>query len=274
VEYREHIQKAIDYIEENLTFDLEMADIARASCYSQYHFQRIFKEVTKLTPAEYIRKRRLTEVIMAMPDHSGSLSELAFRFGFNSKESFTRAFKMEHHILPTEYKRAMNSLKLYERLSFDIKPLIITPRIAELEGFSLRAFPCDEEYVPNFWNKYNCRKLSLRLTGGAVCADYGVSVYDGKLKYYIGVRSEFARGDLEGTVEIKIPGGMYALFETPRATHYDFVSTIHRTWEYINTQWQPENGYERKAAPEFETYIESSRSFKELIAIPIQKRSG
>lgn len=99
--YRTHLMRAITFIEQNLKNDISLADCAREAGYSEYHFIRVFKEVTGLTPADYIRKRRLTEIIKHMrPDVP--LSEIAFEYGFNSKENFTRAFKAEHHILPTE----------------------------------------------------------------------------------------------------------------------------------------------------------------------------
>jgi len=268
MDYREHIQKAIDYIEENLKYDISLSDCAKAAGYSTYHFARIFREVTKLTPADYIRKRRLTEIIKNMTG-GRNFSDIAFEYGFNSKENFTRAFKAEHHVLPGEYKAAKNSLKLYEKLTLDVKPFHIVPEIIRLESFSLTVFKSDEDYPPHFWNRYNCKKLSKRLTGGEVCDDYGVSVFNGSLDYYIGVRTENAKGDISGTVNIIIPGGMYAVFTTPPSNTYDFVNTIHETWRFIHSVWLPESGYVIRNTPEFEVYNEQSRSFQEKIFIPI-----
>ena len=271
MEYKEHIQKAIDFIEENLKYDINLSDCAKASGYSLYHFLRIFKEATGLTPADYIRKRRLTEIIKNITDGK-YLSDIAFEYGFNSRENFIRAFKTEHHILPGEYKSIKNSLKLYEKLCLDVKPLNITPEIVQIEYFSLTVYKSDEDYPPHFWNKYNCRKLSRKLTGGEVCFDYGVSEYNGKLNYYVGVRTEHARGDLSGTINITIPGGMYAVFTTPPSNAYGFVNSIHRTWQFISEVWLPNSDYLRRNTPEFEVYNEESRSFQEKIFIPIIKK--
>ncbi len=60
MEYKEHIEKALDYIESNLTENINIADCAEISGYSMYHFLRIFKQTVGFTPADYIRKRRLT----------------------------------------------------------------------------------------------------------------------------------------------------------------------------------------------------------------------
>ncbi|MDD4421653.1 MAG: AraC family transcriptional regulator, partial [Eubacteriales bacterium] len=104
MEYLKHIQKAIDYIEENLQQDIDLAACAKVSGYSQYHFLRVFKYVTELTPADYIRKRRLSEIAKEIVKGNEFISDIAYKYGFNSKENFIRAFKSEHHILPTEYK--------------------------------------------------------------------------------------------------------------------------------------------------------------------------
>ena len=271
MEYKEHIQKAIDFIEENLKHDISLSDCARAAGYSVYHFVRIFREVTKLTPADYIRKRRLTEIIKNM-NGSKNISDIAFEYGFNSKENFIRALKTEHNILPSEYRTVKSSLKLYDRLSLDVKPFCVSPEIVLMESFSLTVYRSDVDYPPHFWNKYNCRRLSKKLTGGKVCEDYGVSVVDGKLTYYIGVRTEEANGDTSGTVNLVIPGGTYAMFTTPKSNTYDFINTIHRTWQYILNEWLPGSGYKHRGTPDFEVYNEESRSFQEKIYIPVIKK--
>ena len=61
-----HIQHALDWIEDNLQYDICPADMARAAGYSEYHFLRLFKKTVGLTPADYIRKRRITEIVRRM----------------------------------------------------------------------------------------------------------------------------------------------------------------------------------------------------------------
>jgi AraC family transcriptional regulator len=150
MDYREPVEKAIAFIEENLKYDVSLAGCAGAVGYSGYHFLRIFKEATGLTPADYIRKRRLTEIVKRIDARGGAIIEIAFEYGFGSKENFTRAFKAEHHILPTEYKSAQNSLKLYERLTFGPAPFQVEPEIVPLEAFKLVVYRSDEAYAPNF----------------------------------------------------------------------------------------------------------------------------
>lgn len=272
MDYREHIEKVIDYIEENLQCEINLTDCAKVSGYSSYHFLRIFRDVVGLTPADYIRKRRIAEISKEIMRGNQYISPIAFQYGFNSKENFLRAFKMEHHILPTEYKEARNSLKLYERFRFETGDFSVKPGIVEIQPFSLTVYKCDEEVVPNFWNKYNARGLSQVLSGGKEVWDYGVSSWnreEKRLDYYISIPSEYAAGDIEGTLELSIPGGVYAVFSTPAADQDTFVTQIHKTWDYIK-KWFPDGGYERRSGYEFECYREKSRLFLEDIYIPVQ----
>ena len=274
MDYKTHIMRTISYIEENLKNEIAVTDCACVSGYSDYHFIRVFREATGLTPADYIRKRRLTEIIKHMRQDV-PFSEIAFEYGFNSKENFIRAFNSEHHILPTEYRSALNSLKLYEAISFETEPFEIVPEIIYLEPFVLTVLKSDEIFPPNFWNKYNSRKWSKKLSGGEVCEDFGVSAWnklENKLDYFIGIRKNNALGDTDGTVEILNQGGLYAVFTTPKTSHYNFVNTIHRTWDYINSKWSQNSGYRRKCSYEFESYIEESRTFSEKIYIPLEEK--
>ena len=275
MDYRKHIQRVIAYIEENLTTDMDNVSLAAIAGYSEYHFLRLFKEVVKLTPMDYIRKRRLTEIVKQMMKSTRSASDIAFEYGFNSKENFTRAFKAEHKILPTEFRTSKNSLKLYERIVFDEPAWRLEPQIITLPSFELVTYQSDESRPPSFWNKYNAKKWSLKLSGGEVVEDFGVSSWNSErnyLDYFIGIPKDKAHGDLSGTITLNITGGLYAMFETPAATHFDFVSTIHQTWDYIYDVWLPASGYCKADGYEFESYMEDSRTFSEKIYIPIREK--
>jgi AraC family transcriptional regulator len=278
MDYKEHIEHALNYIEVNLKSELCLAELAKAAGYSEYHFLRVFKQVTHLTPADYIRKRRLSEIAREIDGNSRAVSDIAFEYGFNSKENFTRAFKAEHNVLPTEYKSAGNSLKLFDRLRLDVPPFEAAPKIITLEGFSLTVFPdpdAENYNPPKFWNMYNCKKLSARLSGGEIVADYGVCAWNNikkRLEYFIGIKTSDFSEDMPGTQQLEILGGLYAVFTTPPSSHFDFVNTIHRTWDYILNIWLPDSEYKAVCLPQFETYVEASRTYSEDIYIPIERK--
>lgn len=260
-------------IEEHLREELDNSFLAEAAGYSEYHFLRAFRAAVGLTPADYIRKRRISEIVRRIGLDERPMSEIAFEFGFNSKENFTRAFKREHGILPTQFRAANCSLRLFSPYSPDADDMTPTVSLTHMTPFAVLAYTSDEAIATSFWNRYNAGGWSARLTGGKVVMDYGVMRFDrekGGLDYYIGVREEDAKGDLAGTVRLEIPGGLYATFDTPPATRDDFVSTIHRTWDWIADTWLPESGYRRAMGLEFECYTETSRTYTERIFIPLK----
>lgn len=276
MDYLEHIQRAIDYMEANLCWEMNLSQCAQAAGYSPYHFSRIFREATGLTPADYIRKRRLTEIVTRFSQQRASFSELAFHFGFNSQENFIRAFQSEFHIRPTEFKNARNSLRLYPKISFSTEPFSLEPVFCELDSFELTVYPEPEEgfHPPDFWNQYNCRNWSKRLSGGSSCLDYGVSIWEPNgFRYYIGILSSQAQGDTTGAVRLTIPAGKYVVFETPESSYFDFVATIHKVWNWILFDYLPHCPHLRRDTPAFETYLEEKRTFREKIWIPFTERN-
>lgn len=276
MEYRQHIQKVIDYIEENLTVEIDINELANVAGYSKYHFIKLFFKTTGMTPAEYIRKRRITEIVKEMADSEESISDIAFRYGFNSKENFTRAFKQEHKVLPSEFRYVENSLKLCEKIQFEKEKLDIVPEIMTLDQMIFITYKSDEEDMTKFWNKYNCKKMSEKLSGGKVVLDYGISEWlidEQRTEYHIGIEEKYAIGNREGTEKIIIAPRKYAVFNTPVSDNFNFIKIIKDTWDYILYDWLENNGvYEHAGGPNFETYIESSRTFSEKIYVPIKER--
>lgn len=275
-----HIKKVLDYIEAHLKGEnrgvLDNAALAKIAGYSEYHFLRLFREVVGLTPADYIRKRRISEIVKRIGEGSRPISDIAFEYGFNSKENFTRAFKNEHGILPTEFRTANCSLRLFEPFSFDMQTPNVTVSMIHLKPFALAAYRFDEASPPRCWNKYNAEKRSLCLSGGKITEDYGAMVWNSEkagLDYYIGIRKDEALGDISDTVTLNIAGGLYAVFDTPPASQHDFVGIIRRTWDWIYKFWLPQSGYGRADGYELERYTESSREYTERIYIPLVSRS-
>ncbi|MBE7000977.1 MAG: helix-turn-helix domain-containing protein [Ruminococcaceae bacterium] len=268
------MEPIITYIEDHLSEELDNRLLASVSGYSESHFIRLFRQTTGLSPTDYVRKRRITEIVRTVGHENRPLSDVAFFYGFNSKENFTRAFKSEHGILPTEWKHADCSLRLFEPHCFHTTAPVPQIALCHLSPFTLRAYDFADTYPPSCWNRYNAEGRSSLLSGGRVVTDYGVMTRgsDGKRSSYaIGIRSEHAQGDKQGTISVAIDGGLYAAFETQAADPISFVATIHHTWDWIFESWLPDNGYVRREGFEFESYVESSRLYSERIYIPIRK---
>lgn len=94
------------YIEANLHRKISMAEAADVALFSPVHLSRLFQFAYGMTPAEYIRRRRLTESVAALQDKSKTVLEIALDFGFEHEQSFIRAFHAEFGMTPGRYRAA------------------------------------------------------------------------------------------------------------------------------------------------------------------------
>ena len=96
------IQNAIDYVENHLTEELDYEEIARASCSSTFHFQRIFGILCGYTLGEYIRNRRLTLAGAELATTRAKVIDVAYKYGYENPESFSKAFQKFYGISPSQ----------------------------------------------------------------------------------------------------------------------------------------------------------------------------
>lgn len=104
------INKATNYIEQNLTSDLKLDSIAKECNVSYHYFSKVFTLITGYTLKEYIRNRRITLASYEIVNSEQRIIDIAFKYGYSSNESFSRAFKKIHGINPSEARRKGMSL--------------------------------------------------------------------------------------------------------------------------------------------------------------------
>ena len=100
------VQRMQDYIEAHLGEELGLADLARVSMYSPWYSYRLFVRWVNMTPAEYIRRLRLSRSALRLRDGQVKVAELAFELGFGSVDGYQRAFYRAFGCNPGEYARA------------------------------------------------------------------------------------------------------------------------------------------------------------------------
>lgn len=114
----ERLNNAFDYIEENLASDIDLDNVASIMYQSKESFLRTFSFITNISIYEYIRKRRMTLAAIELQNNSVKIIDLAMKYGYESPESFTRAFKVIHGISPSAARKKGVKLSLYPRISF------------------------------------------------------------------------------------------------------------------------------------------------------------
>ena len=115
MEWIERLNKAVNYIEENITEELDYAQAARTACCSTYHFQRMFTFMTNITLSEYVRRRKMTLAAFDLQTSNIKILDLALNYGYESPEAFTRAFQSVHGRPPrrARWERILKHFPVY-----------------------------------------------------------------------------------------------------------------------------------------------------------------
>ncbi len=155
MDYSKIINKALDYIENNLTNDLDIKEIADYCSISKNHFQKLFKNSVGFTVHDYITKRKLAKASDDLINGTESISDISYKYGYNSPDTFTRAFKRENKITPCIFRKEgkiRNHLpKLApsdsEGFSFSNETKILEIKVVEKEGFAVIGIIDDDEFL-------------------------------------------------------------------------------------------------------------------------------
>lgn len=117
MEWVKCLQRAIDYMEEHLEDAIDYEEIGRQAYSSSFHFQRVFHMISGYSVGEYIRNRRLTLAGVELSTENVKVIDVALKYGYNSPESFSRAFTKFHGITPAQAKNGNVNLKSFSRIS-------------------------------------------------------------------------------------------------------------------------------------------------------------
>lgn len=98
------LQRVLDYIEASLKADIRLDDLAAQACLSPFHFSRLFREATGLSPHRYVIDRRIQAARQELARNNLSLVEIALEFGFGSQANFTRVFRKATSLTPGQYR--------------------------------------------------------------------------------------------------------------------------------------------------------------------------
>lgn len=275
----------MDYIEKNIEGKISYDTAARLACCSTYHFQRMFSYIAGVPLSEYIRRRRLTLAGFELQTGRVKVIDTALKYGYESPEAFSRAFKKLHGVLPASARDAGIALKAYPKMSFSItikgdtemKYRIIDRGAFRVFGVStnistdretaFRQVPaffkkCDEDKVPDEIN----RLLGRFPDNHTISALYDHS--EAEFKYML---CQFLPQDLrvpEKFTVLEVPAASWAVFDVPDCQMQDM-------WRRVWSEWFPSSGYESAVGPQFEMYygLAGHGNVFGEIWVPVQTRS-
>lgn len=107
------VQSMQDFIKLHLTEQITLCDLAQAVHYSPFYCTRIFKKLTGYTPADYIRRLKLSRSALRLRDNKCKILDLAYEMGYDSVDGYQRAFQREFGCNPREYSNAPCPLLLF-----------------------------------------------------------------------------------------------------------------------------------------------------------------
>lgn len=142
----QHMLKAMDYIDKNITQNISLYDISREAGVSVPHFYRLFKRLTGDTVGAYILRRRISMATRDLIDSDKSITSIAFEYGFESHDVFTRAFTRVYGMTPNKYRHSSYPPPLKRLSVIDDKPAIdshqMTFSLLHTNGFYVIGMEC------------------------------------------------------------------------------------------------------------------------------------
>lgn len=286
----ELLQRAINFMEEQLLEDIGYVEAAKSVHMSGYSFHRVFSFTVGMTANEYIRRRRLSLAGQELRAGNISVLDAALKYGYESPESFTKAFAKFHGSTPRQVKAGGAALRLFDPLMIKITiggGGMLEYRLEHGERMRFivvkRAFDnetlLDREgrSIPDFWTE--CGEKGLIEPMQKLCPEgerdlYGlcgpVRKSETEFYYGIGIRDNGRIGELAE--------GEYDLWETEPADYAVFKckgpdgECIGAAWDRFFKEFCPQTGYAQTDAPDFELYYERGEPgvFCELW-VPVRK---
>lgn len=285
----ESMNQALAYIEENLAGEIDFKQVERLALCSEYHFRRMFSFLAGVTLSEYIRRRRLTLAAFELVYGEARVIDTALKYGYNSPDSFTRAFYGLHGVTPAEAKNSGQPLKAYPKMTFQLSikgGTEMNYRLEEKAEFSIvgimKRVPLIYEgmnpEIVAMWKSLDddtintLKALSNVESLGLIQASTNFSegrLDGGELDHYIGVAT--TRKHPENLTRLAVPASTWAVFESVGP----FPETLQNTWGRIYSEWFPSSSYQQAAGPEIlwnENMDINSPTFRSEIWIPVSKR--
>ncbi len=271
----EGFQASIDFIEDNLTENLDIEEIAAKAALSPFYYQRIFGALCGLTVGEYIRARRMTLAAQELAGGEIKVIDAALKYGYDSPDSFAKAFQRFHGVTPSMAREPGAPLRSFARMHIKISlegGTMLDYRIVEKAPFTIvgfkRRFNSDTSYqeIPKFWNEWTKDMRGVKGVFG-VCVDMDGKDFD----YWIADNYVPWENVPEGCDTRVIPGGLWAEFKCKGPLPNSLQSVNTQIW----SEWLPSlKGYTLAGNYSIEMYCPPAEKPEDTLSyiwIPLKK---
>lgn len=281
MDWTERINAAIAYIEASLEGEIDPDRLARTAGCSMYNFQRLFSYIADKPLSHYIRQRRLTLAAFDVVRTDARLIDIALRYGYDSQEAFSRAFRAFHGVLPSTARREPATLKSCPRIVFhkaQQEETTMHYRIEQWPAFAIagirETMKTDEafERVPRLWQEAWQNGRIQQLHALLQQTDYRPEGFLGlaaggqwggaeAVHYYQAVTTWVDRPDAprvptpEGMHDLTLPAAQWVIIEA----NGDPFAVMQPLYKRFYSEWLPSSGYALADLPVIESYRTDNR---------------
>lgn len=259
------LNRAMEYIEEHILEEPDLESISRITLCGSESFQRFFSYLTQMTLGDYIRRRRLTLAAYELAFTDIRILDAALKYGYQSADAFSRAFKRQHGVLPSKAREPGAALRVCSPITFQVTvsgAAFLSLRFVEIEDILL--FGLSRQLTGSAADRYGqvhdlwavgCEDLPSRISFEKPGIWYGI--WD-KGRYQIARPPQLTlKGQKKDPTELelealKIPRGRYAVFTAPE--HGIASDSLPKLRRQIFEEWLPSSGFSPVEDYEIEVY--------------------
>lgn len=259
--WTECICKALSYIEDHITEALTIEGIARQAAVSPFYFQKGFAMLCGLTVSEYVKKRRLTLAGSELASTDKKIIDIALEYGYDSPDSFTKAFVRFHGATPTAARKGETMLRSFAAMKIKLTlegGCTVDYKIVKKDQFTLIGVSkvCKYERaaqeIPALWAAYQ-KKGSAAIVNSVYGVSVDESMGEDAFEYLIADNYNPAQEIPDGFVTRVIPAHTWAVFACKGACPH----AIEETQKKIFSEWLPGcKDYEIAAGYNIEMYTD------------------
>lgn len=281
MEWVDKLNSVVNYIDENLDNEISYERISEIAGCSIYNFQRMFSYIADKSLAEYIRNRRLTIAVFDVVNSRNKIIDIAMKYGYDSHDSFTRAFQKFHGVLPSEARNETVTLKSCPKIYFKLSingEAHMNYKIEKMPPFIVSGFKkrvCTKDafkLVPQLWNEAVSDGIMDRLTELLEQSNRRpsgfIGICDGhiwsdleEIDYYMGVTTyinelQCKRVEvLEGMTAVEFPQATWVMLEA----NGKLPDAVQKMYRKFYNEWLPNSGYDLEDLPIIECFLEEDK---------------
>ena len=257
MDWVDRMNKAIDYIEEHLTEEISEKEINNITACSFSMFQGSFTQITGVSLSEYLRRRKLTCAAYELQNTDKKVIDISLKYGYNSADAFTVAFKRLHGVTPTEARFTGVTLTFYCRIRFSLKIEGVDKMgytTIERSSFKVIGTRRTTPYGGGTWavvksdgSNEKIKEISGKFYDLGLCFGFGA---DGSNDYMCGI--EWDKEDIASLDTYQYPSVTWLKFEVNGSI---VGQTLSGVWKRIHEEFLPQSKYKLSGLPTIEKYV-------------------